>query len=193
MLDELQYCHDHGHHYNWELAKCSECRGRGCYHCGDGTIKECNLCEGRLRTIFKITAAKKAPEARSEEEAKKHKQDTKKQMRLRHVWLGLDPEGQKLKKELQERRAISNSAKRIERVKRNGGSYNENDWQDLCGYYGNACLACGATKTLAADHIVPVVKGGSSDISNIQPLCKSCNSKKGTQIIDYRETVPPWV
>jgi 5-methylcytosine-specific restriction endonuclease McrA len=39
---------------------------------------------------------------------------------------------------------------------------------------------------LTADHIVPVELGGSSYISNIQPLCQTCNSSKGIRIIDYR-------
>lgn len=53
--------------------------------------------------------------------------------------------------------------------------------------YGNKCLACGSSKNICIDHVVPVFKGGKNDISNYQPLCKSCNSKKGVKVIDYRK------
>ena len=36
------------------------------------------------------------------------------------------------------------------------------------------------------DHIVPIATGGIHDIINIQGLCRSCNAKKHTKVIDYR-------
>lgn len=45
--------------------------------------------------------------------------------------------------------------------------------------HGCACLRCGSTQYICLDHIIPVVAGGSNDLDNLQPLCRSCNSSKG--------------
>src|SRR5215213_2640007 len=67
------------------------------------------------------------------------------------------------------------------------GSFTAEEFKALCEGYGNRCLACGgAEAALEADHVVPLTKGGSDDISNIQPLCGSCNRKKFVNTIDYR-------
>lgn len=49
-----------------------------------------------------------------------------------------------------------------------------------------ACAKCGDETVLTRDHVIPLTKGGSDDIENIQPLCLPCNSSKGTDTMDYR-------
>jgi len=87
--------------------------------------------------------------------------------------------------------------KRRARVFGNGGSFTATQWCVLKHSYGNRCLGCGRTEavlkalglSLTPDHVQPLARGGSSDISNIQPLChgrNGCNNHKGVKHIDYR-------
>lgn len=58
----------------------------------------------------------------------------------------------------------------------------DSQWQQLSRYARAAqpwCSRCGSSKDLTADHIVPLASGGSSTLSNIQVLCRKCNSSKG--------------
>lgn len=48
---------------------------------------------------------------------------------------------------------------------------------------GYRCRECGASKdetSLEIDHIVPVARGGTNDIDNLQTLCRECNRMKHT-------------
>ena len=47
--------------------------------------------------------------------------------------------------------------------------------------YNFQCTNCGSVENLTIDHIKPVKLGGTDDYSNLQILCKSCNSKKGAK------------
>lgn len=41
------------------------------------------------------------------------------------------------------------------------------------------CKACGETAGLVVDHKIPISRGGSCDLDNLQSLCRNCNTKKG--------------
>lgn len=78
-------------------------------------------------------------------------------------------------------RSLINVHKRHSRIKNTGGSFSIAEWNDLKKKYGYTCPKCGKKEPivkLTVDHIVPISKGGSSFISNIQPLCSICNCKK---------------
>jgi 5-methylcytosine-specific restriction endonuclease McrA len=67
------------------------------------------------------------------------------------------------------------------------GSFTTEEWYSLCETFGNKCLSCGRPDVkLTQDHVVPLSKGGTNWITNIQPLCGTCNSSKGAKTIDYR-------
>ena len=82
------------------------------------------------------------------------------------------------------------------------GAFTNQQWVALKDKYNRKCLCCGKTElrlskealVLSPDHILPLSKGGSNNIDNIQPLCHGrykgavggCNEKKGTKTIDYR-------
>jgi Restriction endonuclease len=67
------------------------------------------------------------------------------------------------------------------------GSHTAKQWDGLLAWFGSACLCCGSVDDIQMDHVHPLSRGGSDDISNLQPLCKVCNKTKFTKHTDYRD------
>jgi len=44
---------------------------------------------------------------------------------------------------------------------------------------GCKCVYCGAERYLEIDHIIPLSKGGKTNLNNLQTLCMKCNKGKG--------------
>ena len=72
------------------------------------------------------------------------------------------------------------------------GSFTTKEWEEKKAQY-DSCPGCGKfwediecpphlNSVIARDHIIPLSKGGTNFIDNIQPMCYSCNSRKGDRI-----------
>ena len=85
--------------------------------------------------------------------------------------------------------------KQRRRARKKGNESRPYDFKTICEHYGNKCARCGNKIKLTIDHIKPISKGGPDIASNIQPLCRKCNSSKGVREIDYRSDAGPlrWI
>lgn len=67
-------------------------------------------------------------------------------------------------------------------AKRDGtGRYTAGDLLDLCARQKGRCAACAKSGPLTTDHIVPLSQGGHDGPSNLQLLCRPCNSSKSAR------------
>jgi hypothetical protein len=104
---------------------------------------------------------------------------SRKSRRIRHQkWKDANPE--KVAQNSRNRRALENNAV---------GKFTVEQWTALKKKYSFMCLRCGQREPeikLTPDHVLPLSRGGSNEIENIQPLCLMCNVSKGAKHIDYR-------
>ena len=86
-----------------------------------------------------------------------------------------------------EEHATTNSQLRSQRLKeaREKGMHTKEEWEEMKTFFGE-CVICGDKESIVKDHIIPLYQGGSDAITNLQPLCRTCNSRKGPDNKDYR-------
>lgn len=68
------------------------------------------------------------------------------------------------------------------------GSHTAEQWEDMKREFDFRCVQCGRTGChLDKDHILPIYRGGSDGLENIQPLCPWCNCSKGRDSFNWAE------
>lgn len=75
---------------------------------------------------------------------------------------------------------IKKKHERLYGYRRRGYNAGYVDW-DAVESLNKICNMCKSTDDLTLDHIKPLSKGGTNDISNLQVLCRRCNAKKGNR------------
>lgn len=75
---------------------------------------------------------------------------------------------------------FNSKSRRRSREKR--GHVTAAEWRAKLEEHDHKCANCGCSEKLEKDHIVPLSKGGPHCISNIQPLCRTCNAAKGAKL-----------
>ena len=145
----------------------------------DGHESWCKSChnEYRKQPEQKAKRSKRAKERYANSEYRISHQE-KNNARYRDRWRR-DPDFRKRKND---QKAMVNHSRR---TRKKQGDLTPEQWKAICDRYGNRCLRCGKEE-VTIDHIKPISKGGEHTASNVQPLCKPCNSSKMTKEIDYR-------
>lgn len=66
------------------------------------------------------------------------------------------------------------------------GSFTPQEWQAKLEEYNYQCAYCGnpLDEDITIDHITPISRGGSHNISNLAPAHKSCNSSKNNKTLE---------
>jgi len=88
-------------------------------------------------------------------------------------------------------KSVEYCERRRARQESSGEKITAEEWQSVLRQFDGKCACCGSCNDVSMDHVIPLSKGGRHAIENIQPLCRSCNSKKRTKEVDYRDKWKP--
>lgn len=155
----------------------------------DGLKPWCKVCANEAHILY-------SPEIKNANNRKHRQAHVEEERERSRQWRQNNPEKAKEQKRKYQKEnplkflEYSNNHRALKN--NNGGKITAQEWEALKAKYNFTCLCCGRQEPeikLELDHVIPLKLGGENTIENAQPLCGSCNKKKGTKHIDFRNSV----
>jgi 5-methylcytosine-specific restriction endonuclease McrA len=164
-----------------------------CTDCGVATQrmnskqKRCSGCQTAHRRIYSNRYKKRPDQVSRIRETTRNYRDANRD-RVRHVFAvwslanrdHLCAKARKYRAENVDRVKHHRRVRRA-RERNASGGHTAAEFVALCESYGWCCAYCGVfvgRNDITADHKTPLSKGGSDDIGNIAPACRTCNNRK---------------
>jgi len=162
----------HANSRKTECAQGHEYTAENTYTAPSGA-RQCKTCRRvRVRESFE-----RHGDVYLQRQREKYAADPEKTLAANRAWAKANPEKAALVHRIKRQR------------KRAAGTLSTADWRSVLAAYGSACLCCGSDDPPTIDHVVPLSRGGSNTVDNVQPLCNGCNMRKATKTIDYRPQI----
>jgi 5-methylcytosine-specific restriction endonuclease McrA len=161
---------------------------RICKKCGASFEKRCKPCAVIAAREWYHRLKENDIEKYREYMARRRKKSAESRKRGWRRWYHADPSRayervKKWREKNHERRlehASRSAAVRTARKRSNGGSISTQQWEEIKAKQDGKCFDCGLVRKLQLGHLVPISRGGSSDVSNIVGQCGTCNRKQGS-------------
>lgn len=152
-----------------------------------GIYKNCEKCNNSFRTVLSVLKLGKGRHcSKSCRYSDKLKSIKSKRIRNTVNWPQSRKERDMTPMQIEKKRYWARCYR--SRKKGSAGSHTFEEWLLLKAFYEYMCLCCKRQEPeikLTEDHIVPLSRGGSDNIDNIQPLCQRCNTSKSAKTINY--------